>query len=79
VNTSKWPGLKYEILWEFARSRGPGGQNVNKTNSCAVARWSIDSSKVFTIEQKETLKRKLASKLTVENELLIRSEEQRDQ
>ncbi len=79
MSIEKWPGLKYEILWEFARSRGPGGQNVNKTNSAAIARWSVAHSKIFSIEQKEILIRKLANKLTLENELLIRSDEFRDQ
>ncbi|RMF38422.1 MAG: aminoacyl-tRNA hydrolase [Planctomycetota bacterium] len=29
-----------EIHWSFARSSGPGGQNVNKVNSKAVLRWT---------------------------------------
>ncbi len=29
-----------ELQWSFARSSGPGGQNVNKVNSKAVLRWT---------------------------------------
>ena len=30
-----------EIALSFARSSGPGGQNVNKVNSKAVLKWNI--------------------------------------
>lgn len=28
-----------ELIWSYARSGGPGGQNVNKVNSKAVLKW----------------------------------------
>ncbi|GIW98879.1 MAG: aminoacyl-tRNA hydrolase [Pirellulaceae bacterium] len=31
-----------ELEWSFARSGGPGGQNVNKVNSKAILRWTPD-------------------------------------
>ena len=69
-----WP----EIEWEFSRSRGAGGQHVNRTESAAVARWNLEKSYLFTEEQKNRLWHKLASQLTKENELLVRSEEHRE-
>ena len=33
-----------EFQFEFARSGGPGGQNVNKVNSKAVLRWKPGES-----------------------------------
>ena len=33
-----------ELEFSFARSGGPGGQNVNKVNSKVVLRWSPASS-----------------------------------
>ena len=30
-----------ELTWTFARSGGPGGQNVNKVASKAVLRWNL--------------------------------------
>jgi ribosome-associated protein len=68
-----------EFQFEFARSGGPGGQHVNKTNSAAILRWNMDCSLAFTDEQRARLQSKLESKLTIEGELIIRSEEHRDQ
>lgn len=69
----------HELNFSYARSRGPGGQNVNKTNSAAILRWSLLNTQVFTEEVKLRLLQKLASQLTAEGDLLIRSEEERDQ
>ena len=32
-----------EFSFSFARSSGPGGQNVNKLNTKAIMRWDIDA------------------------------------
>jgi ribosome-associated protein len=69
----------HEFTFEFARSGGPGGQHVNKTNSAAILRWNIDCTQAFSDEQRLRLLMKLASRLTVEGELIVRSEEHRDQ
>lgn len=66
-----------EFQFEFARSGGPGGQHVNRTNSAAILRWNVDVTLAFEDEQKKKLQQKL--KLTQEGEVLVRSEEFRDQ
>lgn len=66
-----------ELHFEFVRSGGPGGQHVNKTNSAAILRWHIDSTEVFSEDQKVKLLAKL--KINQEGEIVIRSEEFRDQ
>ena len=33
-----------ELEWSYARSSGPGGQNVNKVASKAVLRWKAAST-----------------------------------
>ncbi len=73
----KIPGS--ELSFEVSRSSGPGGQNVNKTNSAVLLRWSLVDSMALTPEQKDKLTRRLASKLTTQGEILIRSQESRDQ
>lgn len=69
----------HELDFTSVRSRGPGGQNVNKTNSAVILRWNILSSEVLSEEIRHRLLDKLASKLTVEGDLIIRSESSRDQ
>lgn len=68
-----------EMDFTYARSRGPGGQNVNRTNSAAILRWNLWESQVLTSELKERLAMRLQSKLTVDGDLIVRSEVHRDQ
>ncbi len=68
-----------EIEFEFTRSRGAGGQHVNRTESAAIIRWNVFATKAFTEFKKNRLIEKLAPQLTTEGELLIRSETHRDQ
>jgi ribosome-associated protein len=72
----RYPDSK-EFSIEAVRSRGPGGQNVNKTNSAAILRWNLTESQLPQ-PIKDRLLHKLGPKLTNEGEILIRSEEQRD-
>lgn len=68
-----------EMDFTYARSRGPGGQNVNRTNSAAILRWNLWQSAALTSELKERLAMKLQGKLTVDGDLIVRSETHRDQ
>lgn len=68
-----------EMDFTYARSRGPGGQNVNRTNSAAILRWNLLSSQVLSEDLKARLSQKLASQLTEDGDLLIRSDVHRDQ
>ncbi len=69
----------HEMDFTNVRSRGPGGQNVNKTNSAVILRWNLFQSEVLSDEIKDKLSKKLASKLTEDGDLLVRSEVHRDQ
>ena len=69
----------HELEFTYARSRGPGGQNVNRTNSAAILRWNLYKTQVFSEAIKQRLIEKLATQLTADGDLLIRSEEHRDQ
>ncbi len=68
-----------EFVFQTSRSSGPGGQNVNKVNSKVTLRFDVANSEILSGEEKLTILTKLTSKLTVENELLIHSQDGRSQ
>lgn len=68
-----------EFEFTYARSSGPGGQNVNKVNSKALLRWPVSRSPSLPPDVRERFLRRFASRLTTEGELLISSQRYRDQ
>lgn len=68
-----------EFEWTYARSSGPGGQNVNKVSSKAVLRWNVLSSPSLPPEVRARFLSRFASRLTTEGDLLITSQRYRDQ
>ena len=56
------PLAEFEIT--FARSSGPGGQNVNKVNSKAVLRWAVRSSPSLPEAVRQRFLQKYANRLT---------------
>jgi ribosome-associated protein len=71
--------LKKEFQYFATRSSGPGGQNVNKVSSKIEIRFNIETSLVFSPEQKQILLSKLGNKLTSINEIIITCQEDRSQ
>lgn len=68
-----------ELAFSFARSSGPGGQNVNKVNSKATLRWNPTASAALPDEVRARFLKLYASRLTNDGEILITSQESRDQ
>ena len=64
---------------DFARSGGPGGQNVNKVNSKAIARIRLDEVLGLSVAEASLAAERLAGRLTISGELVIQSDEERDQ
>lgn len=68
-----------EFSWTFARSGGPGGQNVNKVASKAVLRWKVVGSPSLPEEVKARFLAAQKWRITTEGELVLASQRYRDQ
>lgn len=68
----------YEFQFRFARSSGPGGQNVNKTNSKAILDWYPAASALSPPVKARFLAR-YGARLSTEGALQIACDETRDQ
>ena len=67
-----------EFNFTFARSSGPGGQNVNKLNTKALLRWPVMKSPSLPEAVRRRLLAKVRRRVTAEGELLISSQRFRD-
>ena len=70
--------IKTEISLEFIRISGAGGQNVNKVASKVVLRWNLLSSGIDSAI-KEVLCNALRARLSKDGDIIITSQEFREQ
>ena len=70
--------IENEINFTAIRSRGPGGQNVNKVSSAAFLTWDYQTSLGLNDEEKHLIKIKLQNHINKEGEFYLRSDEFRD-
>ncbi|MBI2550786.1 aminoacyl-tRNA hydrolase [Candidatus Uhrbacteria bacterium] len=68
-----------ELVFEFSRSSGAGGQNVNRRETKVQVRWNVDRSAAVSDAQKQRIKEQLATRMTTEGDLLVVCEEERSQ
>jgi ribosome-associated protein len=76
------PNLKIpdaELRLSFARSSGPGGQNVNKVSSKAVLHFDVLMTPSLPPDVRQRFLERYKSRLTNAGEVVIHSEEFRDQ
>ena len=68
-----------EFNFSFARSSGPGGQNVNKVNTKATLRWKIFKSKSIPEDVRNRFSEKYARRINLDREVVVVSQRFRDQ
>jgi ribosome-associated protein len=68
-----------ELAIAFARSGGPGGQNVNKVSSKVELRWNPTTSTALSDYDRTWLLSRLGSRLTTDGTLIVTSTATRDQ
>ncbi len=68
-----------ELAFEFVRSSGPGGQNVNKVSTAAQLRFDINASTVLPEDAKVRLMRLGGKRVTGDGILLIEAKRHRAQ
>jgi len=68
-----------EFNFTFARSGGPGGQNVNKVNSKVTLRWEIAKSPTLPADVLARFRAKYHRRMTKEGDLVMTSQRYRDQ
>jgi ribosome-associated protein len=71
--------LLKELNFKAVKSSGPGGQHVNKTASKVELQFDVWESSGISEEEKIRVLKKLESRLTKENILILQSDESRSQ
>ncbi|WP_075082048.1 alternative ribosome rescue aminoacyl-tRNA hydrolase ArfB [Mariniblastus fucicola] len=68
-----------EFKFSYARSPGPGGQNVNKVNTKVTLKWDVNKTTRLPDAVKARLKKKFARRISKTGELIVTSHRFRDQ
>ncbi len=68
-----------EISFQFVRSSGAGGQNVNKVASKAVLRWNVSVTPSLSEPVRSRLVAKNRRRVTATGDLVLSSQRFRDQ
>ena len=68
-----------ELQYNFSRSGGKGGQNVNKVETKVQLRFHVSNSMILTQEQKDVICHRLANRISEAGELLLSCQTTRSQ
>ena len=68
-----------ELDFEFVRSSGPGGQNVNKVSTAVQLRYDVENTATLPEEVKSRLKKLAGKRITQDGVLVIKAYRYRTQ
>jgi ribosome-associated protein len=67
-----------ELQFSFARSSGPGGQNVNKVESKAVLRWDVGASRALPAAVRARFRARYARRINEAGVFMLTSQRHRE-
>ena len=67
-----------ELHFSFARSSGPGGQNVNKVESKVLLRWDVVASRALPAALRARFRARFARRINEEGVFLLTSQRHRE-
>ncbi|MEL8054858.1 MAG: alternative ribosome rescue aminoacyl-tRNA hydrolase ArfB [Pseudomonadota bacterium] len=68
----------WELVEQFTRASGPGGQHVNKTSSAVQLRWNVAASSL-PAAVKMRFNKRYGARLTKEGDLILEVKDHRSQ
>jgi len=68
-----------ELRFQYARSAGAGGQNVNKVSSKAILHWAVEGAPGLPPDVRERFLHRFARRITRDGDLVLTSQRFRDQ
>lgn len=71
--------ISRNVTFDFSRSGGPGGQNVNKVNTKVLAKVALSDIEGLSEVEIALVKERLTSRINQEGFLLVQAREERTQ